>query len=112
MKSPGPAGKKLQTFSPAHTRSAADHVDDALQFAMMVGTGLGIRMNLNRAGPYFVRTRPSVIDRCRPRHAGSLRGIEIESVSRNDFHSMIAPIAARFSAHNNLFFLKPQRAWT
>ena len=44
MKSPASGlGDELEPLAPAHARLAAHDVDDALQRAVMVGAGLGVR---------------------------------------------------------------------
>ena len=42
--------EKLQSLSPAHPRSAADDIDDAFQFAVMVRRGFGVGIDADRAG--------------------------------------------------------------
>src|SRR5215475_13805121 len=65
-----------------------------------------IRMNIGSPGPEFIGSRPSMVDRCRPRHARSLRRVEIELLGRNDLNSIIAPIVLRCSVHLILLFLQ------
>src|SRR5215468_11432646 len=97
-------GKKLQLFTPTHPRSTADHVNDTFEFTVMMWRRLGIRMNIGSPGPEFVGSRPSMVDRCRPRHARSLGCVEVEFRTGNDLNSIIAPIVLRCSAHFILLF--------
>ncbi len=71
-------GHEFQIVSPAHARLAAHHVDDALDRAMMMGTGLGLCMDHHRPGPQFFGAAARMGDGGRPIHAGRLRGIGVE----------------------------------
>src|SRR5215475_13012193 len=96
--------KKLQLFTPTHPRSTADHVNDTFEFAVMMRRRLGIRMNIGSPGPELIGSRPSMVDRRRPRHSWGLRRVEIELCGRNDPNSIFAPIVLRCSAHFILLF--------
>src|SRR6516164_3938965 len=44
-------GEILKALAPAHARSPADHINHTFQLPMVMSTGLGIRMNADRARP-------------------------------------------------------------
>ena len=51
--SPGSASRLIEVVAPAHARTAADHVNDAFETAMMMRAGHGIRVDRDRARPSF-----------------------------------------------------------
>src|SRR5215216_4566686 len=69
-------GYEFQALSPPHPRSAADHVDDALQLPVVVGTGFGIRVDRGGACPQLIGASCSVSNSrrtCHTRRLGVLR---------------------------------------
>ena len=95
-------GEILQRFAPAHSRPAADDIDDAFQFAVMVRPGLGVGMNRYSSRPKLGSAGARMGNRRRPRHPRSLRGIGIELRAANDLHSVIAPILFGCRGHGFL----------
>jgi hypothetical protein len=64
--------------SPSHTSPAANDVKDCLQFAMMVGTSFGVRLDYYRSGPELVRRCSGMGDCGGPGHTRSLGRIGIQ----------------------------------
>ncbi len=84
-------GGELEPLAPAHAGLAADHVDHALERAVVVGAGLGVGLDAHGAGPQLLRADARVVDRGLAVHAGCLRGIAIERLARNDAHAVVLP---------------------
>src|SRR5512144_3147348 len=85
-------GEKFEPLAPAHARPAADNINDAFQFAVMVRRGLSVRMNLHCAGPEFIGARHRSIYRCCARHTRSLGSIEIKLATGNNSYAVAAPV--------------------
>src|SRR5690606_32557953 len=71
---------------------AFQHVDDALQFTVMMSAGLGVGMDSDGAGPDLLGTGPCVVDGRGAVHPRSLCCVWVEGTTRNDFHAMLAPM--------------------
>src|SRR5712692_10656465 len=90
-------------LAPAHPRPAFDHVNDAFERAVMVRAGLGVGVDVDRAGPDLLRPDPGEIDRRGAVHAGGLRRVGVELVARDDLDAVGLPIdAAGVFAHGAL----------
>src|SRR4029078_10445867 len=85
-------GDVFEVFAPAHPRAPFNDEDHALQLAMMMRAGFCIRFDPDRACPDFLRSRASLIDRRRPRHAGRLCGIGVKLIAGNYTDAVLAPI--------------------
>ncbi len=59
---------------------------------MMVGAGLGVGVDLDRAGPDLLRADPGEIDRRGAVHARRLGGVAIELIARDDLDPVDLPI--------------------
>jgi hypothetical protein len=70
-------GNEFKTLSPPHPRSATDHVDHALQFPMVMGTGFGARVNRDGTSPQLVCAGRGMRNGRRTCHARRLWSIEI-----------------------------------
>src|SRR5207249_8184559 len=75
-------GDELEPVAPAHARASADHVDHALDRAVMVCAGLRPGMDDNRPGPELLRAGARVRDR---RGAEKLRSEEHTSELQSRF---------------------------
>src|SRR5262245_7827552 len=85
-------GYELQSFSPAHAGFAAHHVNDTLEFPVMMGAGLGVWLYVHRAGPNLLRPDPRVIDRSFALHAGGLWGVGIKRRRGDNPHAIVLPL--------------------
>ncbi len=68
---------KFQLIAPTHSNSALDHVENGLQFSMVMRPGLGIRLHQHRTGPQFVCSSARMGDCGSARHARCLWRIQI-----------------------------------
>src|SRR5215207_1719206 len=68
-------GYEFEVLSPPHPRTATDYVDHALQFSVVMGTGFGVRVDLDGTRPQLVCASRGLRNGCRPRHARRLGGI-------------------------------------
>src|SRR5688572_1579691 len=84
-------GGELEPLAPAHPRLAAQHVDDALELAMMVRSRLGVGVDGHRTCPDLLRADARIVDRRLAIHARSLRCVRIESVARDHPHAVMFP---------------------
>src|ERR1700674_4062049 len=48
----------FEMFAPTHPRTARNYIDNAFEFAVMVGVGLRVRLNLHGASPDFLGSCP------------------------------------------------------
>src|SRR5262245_1927025 len=85
----------LEMFAPSHPGATTHDVDDALELAVMMRAGLGVRVNRNRSRPQLACTGPRVRDRRGTRHPGRLRRVQVERGARDDLYAVVAPIAFR-----------------
>lgn len=88
-------GRELESLAPSHARLALDHVDDALEVAVVVGTRFGVGVDLDGAGPEFLRPDSSHVHRGRPVHARRLCRVGVEVVAWNDPDAAFAPGVGR-----------------
>src|SRR5215212_10648777 len=70
-------GNEFEVLSPPHPRPATYHVDHALQFPVVMGTGLGVRVYRDGTRPQLVCAGRGMRDGRRTCHARRLRGISI-----------------------------------
>src|SRR5207253_166198 len=82
---------ELQVLAPAHARAALHHVDHALEVAVVMRTGLRIRMDVDGARPQLARPDAREIDRSLAVHARRLRRVRIELVAGDDAHAVMLP---------------------
>ncbi|MNC85472.1 hypothetical protein D3C83_10720 [compost metagenome] len=89
---PGPRlGDEFEPVAPPHAGAAADHIDHAFDGTVVVGAGLGLGMDDDRAGPEFFRARARVGNGRGTVHAGRLRRVDVELVAMHDPHAVITP---------------------
>src|SRR5262249_23032226 len=91
-------GDEFQMIAPAHASHAVDHVDDALEIAMVVRAGLGPGIDSDGSGPEPAGARLSGGHGRTPPHAERLGGRIVEFVRANDAHTIRTP-APGISAH-------------
>src|ERR1700712_4840939 len=91
----------LQSLTPTHPGPAAEDVDDAFEFAVMVRTGPRARIDGDRPGPQLLRPDPVVRNRGGAIHARGLWCVEIQRIGRDDHHALRAPVwvGVRFHGH-------------
>jgi hypothetical protein len=82
---------ELQPLAPAHPRPAADHIDDALQMAVVMRAGLGVGLDRDGAGPKLLRAGPGEVDGGLAVHAGRRGHVRIELVAWDDPHTVVFP---------------------
>src|SRR6202165_1818685 len=92
-------GDELELVAPAHARLAADDVDHALDRAVMMGAGLGLGMDDDRAGPESFGAGAGVGDGGGAVHARRLRGGDVELVGMDDAHAVVFPLCLGRIAH-------------
>src|SRR6185312_5152956 len=92
-------GDEFEMLAPAHARLSAQHVDHALERAVMMRAGLGIRMDMDGAGPDLLRTDAGVVDRRLAVHPGRLRGVGVERIAGDDPHAVMLPFRLVLVAH-------------
>src|SRR5262249_51483436 len=90
-------GGEFQPLAPTHARLAAHHVDDALQFAVVMCPGLGVGANVHGACPNLLGADPGIVDRSLAIHAWRLWGVGIERTTRNDAHAVVLPFGCPFA---------------
>src|SRR5580658_8542455 len=83
---------ELQTVSPAKARAAPHDVDHSLQFAMMMRTGLGIRMHHDRSRPKFLRADSGTRDGFGAGHTGRLWRVGVQFAAANDAQAVVLPV--------------------
>ena len=88
-------GGELQLLAPAHPGAAADHVDHALQRPVVVGAGLGVGVDVHRAGPELLGAHPGAVDGGGAVHAGRLGGVRVQLVAGHDAHAGMLPAVGR-----------------
>src|SRR5262249_2858957 len=82
---------ELEPLAPAHARLAPHHIDHALERAMMMRSGLRVRLDRDRAGPELLGTCAREIDRGLAVHAGRLRRVRVERMARDHPHAIVLP---------------------
>ena len=93
-------GDELEPVAPAHPRHAAHHVDDALQRAVVVCAGFGVRMYDHGPGPNLLRTAGR-IHGGGAQHARCLRRIAVQPVTFDDLDTVDAPVAQLSIRHED-----------
>jgi hypothetical protein len=79
-------------LAPAHPRPAFEDIDHALEVPVVVRSGLGVGVDLNRARPDLLRPDPGEIDCGGAVHAGCLRGVRVELIARDHLDAVRLPI--------------------
>ena len=85
-------GDVFEVLAPAHPRLALQHVDDAFEGAVMVRAGLGVGVDMDRAGPDLLRPDPGEIDRRGAVHARGLRRVGVELIARDHLDAVRLPV--------------------
>src|SRR5215469_3601868 len=85
-------GDEFQSLAPAHSGAALQYINDALEMAVVMGPGLGVGVDLDRAGPDLLRPDPREIDRRGAVHARRLRRVGVELVARDHLDAVRLPI--------------------
>jgi len=85
-------GNIFEPIAPAHASAAFDDVNDTFDFAMMMGTGLGVGFYRDGSRPNFFGARRGGRDGSRPAHARGLRRVGIPFVDRNDAYAFGFPV--------------------
>jgi hypothetical protein len=70
----------------------------SLERAVVMGAGLGVRVNENRTRPELLRARAPEVDGRRAQHARRLRRIGVEAIARDHPDTLGTPVA-RFPRH-------------
>jgi hypothetical protein len=83
--------RELEALSPPHPGPTAQHVDHALDRAVMMWAGFGVRLNRYRAGPDRAGASRRLRDRGGPIHAGRLGRVRIKLIGMNDADPVRAP---------------------
>src|SRR5271163_2296961 len=83
---------KFEIISPAKARTAANHVNDGFQFAVVVRTGLGVGMHDDRSGPKLLRAYFGMGDGFGTSHARSLRCVGVQLAASDDAQAMNFPV--------------------
>src|SRR5215210_5565582 len=99
MKSPGPASATNSRCSPHRIRAATNHVDHALLFSMVMGTGFGVRVDRDGTRPQLVCAGRGMGNGRRTCHARRLGSIEIKFVTSNYPNTVKAPVRCRRCCH-------------
>src|SRR3954447_1732331 len=98
-------GRELEALAPPHPRLAADHVDHTFDRAVMMRTGLGVRVYYDGSRPELLRACASRCDRGGAIHSRRLRCVRVELVATHHTHSVQSPVdgggafATRCSVH-------------
>jgi hypothetical protein len=98
-------GNEFKARSPPHPRPAIYHVDHALQFPMVMGTGFSVGVDRDGTRPQLVCAGRGMRDGRRTRHTRRLGSIEIQFVTSDYPNSVKAPVGCRFSCHLAIPFL-------
>jgi len=89
---------EFQSLAPPHAGAAAHNVKDRFEFAVMVGTGLGVRIYDNRTGPQFSSAGARVRNGRFPGHARSLGSVRVERAGSHNPDAVFFPIHASILA--------------
>src|SRR5690348_16585155 len=82
---------ELQMLTPAHSRPALHHIDDAFEMAVMMRAGLGVGLDVDRTGPELLRADAGEGDRGLAVHARGRRHVGVELVAGNDAYAVVLP---------------------
>ncbi len=85
-------GDELQLVAPAHAGAALHDVDHALEVAVVMGAGLGVGVDGDRAGPQLLGADAGEIDGRGAVHARRLGGVGVERSGGDDPHAVVFPI--------------------
>jgi len=85
-------GDVFEFFAPAHAGASTEHIDDAFEFAVVVGAGFGIGLDIDGARPEFLGAGFGVVDGGGAGHARGLGGVGIELAAADDADAVIAPV--------------------
>ena len=83
---------ELYPIAPAHARTTSDDVKHRLQFAMMVGTRSGVRLNDYGTGPQLARASTGVSNGGSSGHSRGLRRVRVQLTRVDDLYSMFFPV--------------------
>jgi hypothetical protein len=83
---------EFQVVAPTHTGPAANDIEDGFQVAMVVWSGLRVRLYYNRASPQFARARSGVCNGCGPCHTESLGRVRVKVAGWNDSDAVMLPV--------------------
>jgi hypothetical protein len=83
---------EFEMVSPSHASSAANDVKDCLQFARVMRSGLGIRLDYDRAGPQFARACSGVCNCGGPCYTRSLGRVGVQVACWNDSDAVVLPV--------------------
>src|SRR5271170_2592280 len=100
-------GHELESLAPAHPGPSLDDVDDALKRSMVVRAGLGVRMDMHRAGPEFLRADARKRNGGLAIHAGRLRRMWGQLVAAHHGHTVVFPALLRIAVHRGLLGASP-----
>jgi len=83
---------ELQPIAPAHPGPTSDDVYNSLQFAMMVRTGLGVRLNHYGTGPQLTCPGTRMSNGGGPCHSRSLGRVHVQFPCMHDLHTIVFPV--------------------
>ena len=83
---------ELQPIAPAHPGPTSDDVYNSLQFAMMVRTGLGVRLNHYGTGPQLTCPGTRMSNGGGPCHSRSLGRVHVQFPRMHDLHTIVFPV--------------------
>src|SRR6202011_4031286 len=84
--------------APAHAGPSGDDVNDAFEVTVMVGSGLGVGLDPDGAGPELFSPSHRVRNRGRAIHPRSLRRVRVEVARFDDPHPIEFPPRIRLHA--------------
>src|SRR2546428_13734535 len=97
-------GHEFELVAPAHAGLAANDVDHALDWAMMMSAGLSLGVDDDGAGPEFLGAGARVGDGGGAVHARGLRGVDVELVGVDDAHAGVFPFRGGGFTHGGAPF--------
>ena len=83
---------EFQAITPSHAGTTSHDVDHRLQFAMMVGTSLGVGLYDDGTRPQLAGSGTSVSDGGGPSHSWSLGRVRIQVSRVHDLYAMFLPV--------------------
>ena len=92
-------GDEFGAVSPPHPRVTTDQVDHALKFSMVVGTGLGIRVDRGGTRPQLVCANCGMRNSRCTCHTRRLGSIKIELVASNYPNTVKSPVGCWLCRH-------------